>query len=67
MPGDAPPRHAFSHAGRDVRVQALMTGMLGLMINLVLLAAIELNYPFAGGVRVSAQPIEEVLRRFAGP
>jgi hypothetical protein len=53
-------------AGRDVWVQSLMTGMLGLMINLVLLAAIELNYPFAGGVRVSAAPIEEVLRRFSG-
>ena len=50
-----------------VRIQALMTGMLGLMINLVLLAAIELNYPFAGGVRVSSQPIEDVLRWFAEP
>ena len=54
-------------AGKDVRTQALMTGMLGLMINLVLLAAIELNYPFAGGIRVSSQPIENVLSRFAGP
>jgi hypothetical protein len=53
-------------AGRDVRIQVLMTGMLGLMINLVLLAAIELNYPFAGGVRVSAEPIEQVLRRVEG-
>ena len=54
-------------AGKDVRPQALMTGMLALMINLVLLAAIELNYPFAGGIRVSSQPIELMLRRFAGP
>jgi Protein of unknown function (DUF4239) len=53
-------------AGKDVRTQALMTGMLGLMINLVLLAAVELNFPFAGGVRVSSLPIENVMRRFAG-
>ncbi len=53
-------------AGKDVRLQALMTGMLALMINLVLLAAIELNYPFAGGIRVSSLPIELMLQRFAG-
>jgi hypothetical protein len=50
-------------AGKAVRIQALMTGMLCLMINLVLFAAIELNYPFAGGVRVMALPFEEVMRR----
>ena len=54
-------------AGRDVRMQALMTGLMCLMINLVLFAAIELNYPFAGGVRVSPEPIEQVLRRVNQP
>jgi hypothetical protein len=54
-------------AGKDLRTQSLMTGMLALMINLVLLAAIELNYPFAGGVRVDPAPIEDALKRFADP
>lgn len=53
--------------GKDVRTQSLMTGMLGLMINLVLLAAIELNYPFAGGVRVSSAPMESAMARFVKP
>jgi hypothetical protein len=53
--------------GKDVKTQSLMTGMLGLMINLVLLAAIELNYPFAGGVRVSSAPMESAMLRFAKP
>ena len=53
--------------GKDVRTQSLMTGMLGLMINLVLLAAIELNYPFAGGVRVSSAPMESAMVRFVNP
>lgn len=50
-------------AGRDVKIQAVMTGMMCLMINLVLFAAIELNYPFAGGVRVGPEPMEQVLQR----
>ena len=74
LPGSLPPLidlvlvlGAVITIGKDVRTQALMTGMLGLMIILVLLAAIELNYPFAGGIRVSSQPIEDVLRWFAEP
>jgi hypothetical protein len=53
-------------AGRDVRLQGVMTGLLCLMIMLVLFAAIELNYPFSGGVHVVPEPIEQVLRRAAG-
>lgn len=50
-------------AGRDVIIQSVMTGLMCLMINLVLFAAVELNYPFSGGVRVGPEPLEQVLER----
>jgi hypothetical protein len=54
-------------AGRDVRIQALMTGMLCFMIMLVLFAAIELNFPFAGGVHVAPDPFVQMLEDAGEP
>jgi hypothetical protein len=50
-------------AGKNLWSQALMTAALCLMVMLVLFAAVELNYPFAGGVRVGPEPLERALRQ----
>ena len=39
-----------------------MTSMLCFMIMLVLFAAIELNFPFAGGIHVAPDPFVQVLK-----
>jgi hypothetical protein len=49
-------------AGRDFYIQAMMTSMLCFMIMLVLFAAIELNYPFAGGIHVASDPFVQMLK-----
>jgi hypothetical protein len=49
-------------AGRDFYIQAMMTSMLCFMIMLVLFAAIELNYPFAGGVHLASDPFVQMLQ-----
>ena len=48
----------------NLRVQALMTGLLGAMLALVLLLIFSLNQPFTGPVPVSQQPLLHALAQF---
>ena len=54
-------------AGKDVWMQACMTGMLCLMVMLVLFASIELNYPFAGGINIPPTAMESMLAQVPPP
>lgn len=53
-------------AGRNVVSQSAMTGLLCLMVMLVLFVTVELNYPFAGGIRVDPEPFHRMLT-WVGP
>lgn len=49
----------------NVAAQAAMTGIVCVMVLLVLFAAVMLNEPFSGDVRVSPEPLEQVLAQMA--
>ena len=51
----------------NLRAQALMTGMLAMLIFLALFVAISVNHPFTGAIVVAPEPIELVLVDFAEP
>lgn len=52
---------------RNVIAQAAMTGILCFVIMLVLFVAVILNHPFAGGVRVPPDPLEQAVRALVMP
>ena len=57
----------FFFGTRNVRNQSVMTGALALLILSVLVLAVSIDRPFAGPVRISAEPIIEVLSNFQTP
>lgn len=50
--------------GKNLRVQAVMTGLVAGMLSLVLLLIFSLNQPFTGPVPVSQQPLLHALAQF---
>ena len=50
-------------AAKSVGAQILMTGGLAAIIGATLFLTIVLNYPFSGPAGVTAQPIDDVIRR----
>ncbi len=50
----------------NVRNQSVMTGALALLIFSVLVVAIAIDRPFAGQVKISAEPLTDVLAHFQG-
>jgi hypothetical protein len=57
----------FFFGTENVRAQALMTGILSLLILGGLLIIIAVDYPFTGPVRVDPAPLELVLTDFGKP
>jgi hypothetical protein len=51
----------FFFAAESLAAQMLMSGMLALTLALSLLVVVALDRPFAGAVRVSVAPLEQVL------
>ena len=54
----------FFFGTANVRNQALMTGALALLIHMVLDIAIAIDRPFAGPVKISPEPLTEILAHF---
>jgi hypothetical protein len=50
----------------NLRAQAMMTGALALLILLGLLVIVAIDRPFAGSVRLEAEPLVQVLEDFGG-
>jgi hypothetical protein len=56
----------FFFGTENLRAQALMTGALALLILLGLLVIVAIDRPFAGSVRMEAEPLVQVLEDFGG-
>ena len=56
----------FFFGTENLRAQALMTGALALLILLGLLVIVAIDRPFAGSVRLDAEPLVQVLEDFGG-
>jgi hypothetical protein len=54
----------FFFGSDNLRAQALMTGALALLILLGLLVIVVIDRPFAGSVRLKAEPLVQVLEDF---
>jgi Na+/proline symporter len=55
----------FFFGAKNLFAQTLMAGMLAAVIFMALFMVVALDHPFSGGIRVSAEPLEYVLRTLA--
>jgi hypothetical protein len=56
----------FFFGTENLRAQALMSAMLGLVISMSLFVVVLIDHPFAGSVRVTPEALEAVLEAFGG-
>src|SRR5262249_12346141 len=56
--------YTFFFGSRNLRAQALMTGMLSIIIFSGLMTAVVIDRPFAGAVKVPPHPLARVLEDF---
>jgi Protein of unknown function (DUF4239) len=56
----------FFFGAENLRAQALMTGVLSILIFAGLLTIIAIDHPFAGTVKVGPEALSDVVRDFAG-
>jgi Protein of unknown function (DUF4239) len=54
----------FFFGSESARAQALMTGMLGTVIFMALLVAVEIDHPFTGPVSVGTEALQAALDQF---
>ena len=56
----------FFFGAENLRAQSLMTGALSILIFAGLLIVVEIDYPFAGTVKVGPEALAAVVKDFAG-
>ncbi len=56
----------FFFGSRSIRAQALMTGMLAVVIFMALFVVVAIDYPFTGPVSVGPEPMQTALEEFGG-